>query len=63
MINYPLCPHCSIELECDDTYDMEYDEDGIILYQVGHCPKCEKDYQWRRSARCIQWENTDLGEC
>ena len=63
MTDYPLCPQCNTELECDDTYDMEYDEEGIVLYLIGHCPKCEKCYQWRRSARCIQWENADLWEC
>ena len=61
-IEYPLCPHCKTELECDDTYDMDYDEEGITLLQVGHCPKCEREYQWQRSACCIQWANTDLSE-
>ena len=59
-IEYPHCPHCNTELECDDTYDMEYDEEGIILRQVGHCSECEREYQWERSAVCIQWANTDL---
>ena len=59
----PLCPHCKTELERNDTYDMEFDEDRIVLYQIGHCPKCKKDYQWQSSACCVQWENTGLGEC
>ena len=57
------CPHCNSELEHDDTYDMEYDEDRIVLYLIGHCPKCNKDYQWQARARCIQWTETDLREC
>lgn len=61
-IDYPLCPHCKAELELDDTYDMDYDEEGIILRQVGHCPNCDTEYQWERSATCIQWANTDLRE-
>ena len=45
-MEYPKCPKCGVELECDDTYDFEYDEDGMILYQVGGCPKCGQGYQW-----------------
>ena len=63
MIIDPLCPHCKTELECDDTYDMECNEESITLYQVGHCPKCKKGYQWCTSAYCIKWENSGLGEC
>lgn len=57
------CLYCNSELELDDTYDMEYDEDGIVLYLIGHCPKCNKHYQWRASARCVEWIETGLGEC
>ena len=59
-IEYPHCPHCNTELELDDTYDMDYDEDGITLRQIGGCPECNRQYQWVRSAVCIQWANTDL---
>lgn len=58
----PKCPHCNVELEYDDTYDMEYDCEGIILYEVGHCPKCNRDFQWQQSAVCTQWTNTGLSE-
>jgi hypothetical protein len=60
--DYPLCPHCNTEIELDDTCDMDYDEEGITLCQVGHCPNCDKEYQWERSAACIRWENADLRE-
>ena len=59
----PLCPCCNVELEEDDTYDMEYDTEGIILYQLGHCPKCNREYQWQASAVFISWAHTDLKEC
>ena len=58
----PLCPYCNTELEWDDTYDTEYDEEGITLYQMGHCPKRNREYDWQSSACCIQWANTDLSE-
>lgn len=63
IIKYPLCPHCKTELEYDETYNIEYDEDGIVLYVIGHCSKCEKDYQWQQSACRVQLANTDLREC
>lgn len=62
IINYPFCRYCNTELECDDTYDMSYDDEGILLHQVGHCPRCDKDYQWERSAICTHWANTGLSE-
>lgn len=58
----PLCPHCKAELEMDDTYDMEYDDEYILLYHIGHCPKCDKEYQWQASAVFTSWANTDLRE-
>ena len=60
MIAEPKCPHCCVELELDDTYDMDYDDEGIVLYQIGHCPECNRDYQWQKSAVFHQWANTDL---
>lgn len=63
MFENPKCPHCKVELEHDDTVDMEYDCEGMVLYNVGHCPKCEKDFQWQSSAVFVQWANTDLREC
>lgn len=58
----PKCPHCNAELECDDVYDLSYDSEGMTEYKVGHCPKCDKDFQWQSSAVFIQWANTDLRE-
>lgn len=38
------CPICDVDLEVDDTYDMDYDDDGMTLYQIGHCSKCDREY-------------------
>ena len=54
------CPHCNAILETDDTYDMDYDYEGIVLQMVGHCPECNREYQWEESAVCVQWAVTDL---
>ena len=43
----PECTKCGTELEYDATYDQESDSEEVILYEVGHCPKCGKKYKWR----------------
>ena len=43
------CPICDVDLEVDDTYDTHYDTDfnmTLILNQIGHCPNCDRNYQW-----------------
>lgn len=59
-VENPKCPHCSVALIENDTYDMDYDYEGITLRKVGECPECGREYQWEQSACCIQWANTDL---
>ena len=59
-MNNPICPHCCVELSHDDTFDMEYDSEGIVLYSVGHCPSCKRDYQWQASAVIKNWKIDSL---
>ena len=59
-VENPKCPHCSVELIEMDTVDMQYDYEGIAFDKVGECPECGREYQWIKSACCIQWANTDL---
>ena len=42
----PNCPHCNIELDFDDHYDMYDDGDAIIVKAIGHCDKCGKHFKW-----------------
>ena len=59
------CPMCNVELIEDDTYNSSIDENfGMTasFNKVGHCPKCEKEYQW---SVCYDLENPlvqDLSE-
>ena len=41
------CPHCNSDIEHDDTYDMSTGEDYVIAFCVGHCPNCDREYQWQ----------------
>lgn len=61
-VRNPKCPTCNHELDVDDTYDLDYDDECLTLYQVGSCPICGKSYQWQRSATLVSWANTDLQE-
>ena len=60
MNNNPKCPHCCVELSYDDTVDMEYDSESVILQSVGHCPSCGRDYQWQESAVIKDWKFDSL---
>lgn len=42
----PECKYCNVELEFDDTIDEDWDDDTVIAKEVGHCPKCNKNYFW-----------------
>ena len=45
--NYnPYCPHCGVELNFDDHYDMYDDGDRIIVKAIGCCPNCRKNFRW-----------------
>ena len=49
MNNYPKmrCPKCGGTIEHDDTYDSYTDDDFVVNFCVGHCVKCESEFQWR----------------
>ena len=59
-IKNPNCPHCSCELDLDDTIDFEYDDEALTLHQVGTCPECGRVYQWQRVATLIDWGNVEM---
>lgn len=47
MKNKAHCPYCGVELEVDDTYECDYEDERTIYYVVGHCTKCDKNFQWK----------------
>jgi hypothetical protein len=41
------CPHCCVVLVEDDCFDMDLISDSVIRREVvGHCPECNREYQW-----------------
>lgn len=46
MIKIAICPHCDEELVQDECYDTHFEEEYIVNYIAGHCPMCDKEFQW-----------------
>lgn len=42
----PYCPHCDETLIETDSYDIDINDDKIIVEKVGYCPCCGKQYAW-----------------
>ena len=40
------CTKCGCELETDDTIDISHEGSYIDCFVIGHCPKCNTNYQW-----------------
>ena len=45
----PKCPKCGTQLTSDDCdcYDSQWVPNRYIEYDVGVCPKCKTDLQWK----------------
>ena len=41
------CPHCGEELVDDDCFDTADHGDTYVKYLAGHCPQCDKEFQWK----------------
>lgn len=41
-----ICPNCGEALEQDECYDTNFESDYIINLFAGHCPTCDKEFQW-----------------
>jgi endogenous inhibitor of DNA gyrase (YacG/DUF329 family) len=41
-----ICPNCDAELEQDECYDTRSENEYIVNLIAGHCPTCEKNFQW-----------------
>ena len=48
--SFPQCPSCKVNLVEDDVIDTYtgLDDGGLDLFCVGHCPRCNKEYEWRQ---------------
>lgn len=46
MMKFAICPNCGAELEQDECYDTQFGDDCITNFMAGHCPTCDKEFQW-----------------
>ena len=58
----PNCPHCGVELDFDDHYDMYDDGDAIIVKAIGHCSKCGKHFKWEDVYTLCAFQDLEEGE-
>ena len=42
------CPICGKEFEDIESFDWSNSEEKFIEYCCGHCPNCNKEFQWER---------------
>ena len=47
------CPKCGGIIEHDDTYDTGYGEDYLVNYCIGHCIKCNAEFEWHEEFKMI----------
>ena len=45
-MKFAECPYCKEELEIDESYDLSIEDDYVSNRVAGHCPNCDKEYQW-----------------
>lgn len=41
-----ICPYCIRPLQWDDTIDYDIGIDYADIKEMGHCPKCGKNFHW-----------------
>jgi endogenous inhibitor of DNA gyrase (YacG/DUF329 family) len=58
----PDCPICGAELEVDDIYNTDVDDTGYIECVCGHCPSCQKEFEWENIGEISEWRCEELRE-
>lgn len=54
------CPYCKTELEADESYDLSVEDIDVVINRVaGHCPNCNKEYQWEEIYKYHSCENLE----
>lgn len=55
----PTCTECGVELEYDDTLDIDVYDGDVRSVNVGHCPECGQTYQWTEVYEFDRFENLE----
>ena len=60
----PKCPKCGTQLQllnCE-CYDSQWEPDRYVELNVGTCPNCQTDLQWRAVYNFAGLENLEVDE-
>lgn len=54
------CPYCKEELEIDESYDIDVEDIDVVINRVaGHCPNCNKEFQWEEIYKYSHFSNLE----
>lgn len=54
------CPYCKVELEIDESYEIGVEDIDIVIDRVaGHCPNCNKEFQWEEVYKYSHFSNLE----
>lgn len=49
--NWPICPHCLVEVTYDDMIDESFDTSTYEVSMRGTCPVCDRRFTWKEVYR------------
>lgn len=54
------CPYCKEELEIDESYNIDVEDIDVVINRVaGHCPNCNKEFQWEEVYKYNYFSNLE----
>lgn len=56
---FAKCPYCKEELEINESYDLSIEGDYVSSRVAGHCPNCDKEYQWEEIYKYSHFSNLE----
>ena len=58
-MNFVKCSFCKEELEIDKSYDLSVEDGYTIDRVIGHCPCCDRKFQWEEIYNYAKYENLE----
>ena len=54
------CPYCKEELKIDESYEIDVEDiDEVTNRVTGHCPNCNKEFQWEEIYKYSYFSNLE----
>ena len=58
-MSFAKCPFCKEELEIDESFDIDFEDDYVVNRVAGHCPCCDREFQWEEIYNYAKYENLE----